>query len=115
MQLLGKVEMGFRVAVSRGRATDPDWTERRLVPLAPGTLKRLEAIAEDVGARSGVSVELMQLVALLLETTTEQLNKADVKDLVTVLRPPQRPARIDRACRNTFRGSHCALIRCRRG
>jgi hypothetical protein len=43
--------------------------------LAPRTLKRLEAITEGVKARSGVSVEPMQLAALLLEKTTEQLNE----------------------------------------
>jgi dsDNA-specific endonuclease/ATPase MutS2 len=48
MQLLADIEARLRVAVGGGRATDPDWTERRLVPLAPRTLKRLEAITEDV-------------------------------------------------------------------
>ena len=28
---------------------------------------------------------------------------------------PTHPTRIDKACRNTSRGSHRALIRCRRG
>jgi hypothetical protein len=82
MQLLGDIETRFRVPVGGGRATDPDWTERRLVPLAPQTLKRLEAITERIKTRSGVSVEPMQLAGLLLEKTTEQLNEEDVKDLV---------------------------------
>jgi hypothetical protein len=86
MQLLADLETRLRVPVGGGRATDPDWTERRLVPLAPRTLKRLEAITEDVKARSGVSVEPMQLAALLLEKTTEQLNADEVKALVTVRR-----------------------------
>src|SRR5919106_2570970 len=82
MQLLADIETRLRVPVGGERATDPDWTERRLVPLAPRTLKRLEAIMEDVRARSGVSVEPMQLAALLLEKTTEQLNEGEVKALV---------------------------------
>lgn len=86
MQLVADIETRLRVPVGGGRATDPDWTERRLVPLAPRTLKRLEAITEDVRARSGVRVEPMQLAALLLEKTTEQLDEDDVKDLVTVRR-----------------------------
>jgi hypothetical protein len=57
MQLLADIETRFRVPAGGGRATDPDWTERRLVPLAPRTLKRLEAITEGVRARSGVSVD----------------------------------------------------------
>lgn len=90
MQLLADIETRLRVPAGGGRATDPDWTERRLVPLAPRTLKRLETITEGVRARSGVSVEPMQLAALLLEKTTEQLNEDDVKDLVTVRRRASR-------------------------
>ena len=90
MQLLADIETRFRVPVGGGRATDPEWTERRLVPLAPRTLKRLEAITEGVRVRSGVSVEPMQLAALLLEKTTEQLNEDEVKDLVSARRRPSR-------------------------
>jgi hypothetical protein len=59
-------------------------------PVGPRTLKRLEAITEGVRARSGVSVEPMQLAALLLEKTTEQLNDDDVRDLVTGQRRASR-------------------------
>lgn len=90
MQLLADIETRFRVPVGGGRATDPEWTERRLVPLAPRTLKRLEAIAEGVRERSGVNVEPMQLAALLLEKTTEELNEEEVKHLVTVRRRAMR-------------------------
>lgn len=80
MQLLADIETRFRVPAGGGRATDPDWTERRLVPLAPRTLKRLEAIAEGIKTRSGVNVEPMQLAGLLLEKTTEQLSENEVND-----------------------------------
>jgi hypothetical protein len=90
VQLLGEIEARFRVPMGGGRATDPEWTERRLVPLAPRTLKRLEAITEGVRARSGVSVEPMQLAALLLEKTTEQLNDDDVRNLVAGQRRASR-------------------------
>jgi len=90
MQLLAEIETRFRVPVGGGRATDPHWTERRLVPLAPRTLKRLEAITERVRAGSGVSVEPMQLAALLLERTAEQLNDDEVKELVTIRRRASR-------------------------
>ena len=62
-----------------GRSTDPGWTERRLVPLAPRTLERLEAIDGKVRTRSGVNVEPMQLAALLLEKTTEELSEEKPK------------------------------------
>src|SRR5262245_12455740 len=81
MQLLADIEARFRVPVGGGRATDPDWTERRLVPLAPRTLKRLEAITEGIKTRSGVNVEPMQLAGVLLEKITEQLTEDAANNL----------------------------------
>jgi hypothetical protein len=90
MQLLANIEARFRVPVGGGRATDPGWTERRLVPLAPRTLQRLEAITDSVRQHSSVNVEPMQLAALLLEKTTEQLSEDEAKALVG---SPRRGAR----------------------
>lgn len=90
MQLLEEIEARFRVPVSGGRPTDPRWTERRLVPLAPRTLERLETIAESVRERSGLNVEPMQLAALLLEKTTERLSEDEAKDLVGARRRASR-------------------------
>src|SRR5437762_3859225 len=72
MQLLADIEARFRVPSGGGRATDPNWTERRLVPLAPRTLARLEELATKIRERSQVAIEPMQLAGLLLEKTTEQ-------------------------------------------
>ena len=47
MQLIADVEARFRVPAGGGRRTDPRWTERRLLPLAPKTLKRLEEQARS--------------------------------------------------------------------
>jgi hypothetical protein len=58
--------------------------------LARRTLTRLEAITDDVRERRGVSLEPMQLAALLLEETTEQLNEKEVENLVTVRRRATR-------------------------
>jgi hypothetical protein len=90
MQLLADVEARFRVPSGGGRPTDPDWTERRLVPLAPRTLERLEEIAAKVRKHGGVSVEPMQLAALLLEKTTEDLSEDEAENLV---RPKRRAGR----------------------
>lgn len=90
MQLLADIETRLRVPVGGGRPTDPRWTERRLVPMAPRTLERLEAITGVVRARSGVNVEPMQLAALLLEKTTEQLSEDEAKDLVGTRRRVNR-------------------------
>src|SRR6266702_3551301 len=90
MQLLADVEARLRVPIGGGRPTDPRWTERRLVPLAPRTLERLEQIAAKVRERGGVSVEPMQLAALLLEKTTEDLSESEAEKLV---RPKHRASR----------------------
>jgi len=77
--LLADVEARFRVPEGGGRPTDPQWTERRLVALAPETLRRLANLAAKVRKRGGVQLEPMQLAALLLEKTTEQLSEGDAK------------------------------------
>ena len=82
MQLLADIEARFRTPERGGRATDPDWTERRLLPLAPRTLKRLEEIAAKVRKHGGARLEPMQLAALLIEKTTEQLSERDVEELI---------------------------------
>jgi hypothetical protein len=83
MQLLADVETRFRVPSGGGRATDPSWTERRLVPLTPRTLKRLEEITVRVREHGGVSLEPMQLAALLLEKTTERISAHEAEELVS--------------------------------
>jgi hypothetical protein len=90
MQLLADVEAKFRVPAGGGRPTDPRWTERRLVPLAPEALERLEEITSRVRAHGGVNVEPMQLAALLLEKTARQLGEAEAEQLV---RPRRRVRR----------------------
>jgi len=82
MQLLADIEARLRVPTGGGRPTDPGWTERRLVPLAPRTLERLEEIAAKVREHGGMRVEPMQLAALLLEKTTEKLGQDEAENLL---------------------------------
>ena len=82
MQLLADIEARFRVPPGGGRATDPTWTERRLVPLAPGTLARLEELAAKIREQSRVAIEPMQLAGLLLEKTTAQVSDAEAEKLL---------------------------------
>jgi hypothetical protein len=90
VQLLADIEARFRVPPGGGRPTDPVWTERRLLPLAPRTLKRLEELAAKVREHGGASLEPMQLAALLIEKATEQLSEGKVEELV---RPRRRASR----------------------
>ncbi len=85
MQLLADIEARFRVPSGGGRPTDPAWTERRLLPLAPRTLKRLEEIAARVREHGGANLEPMQLAALLIEKTTEKLSE-DAEELMRTKR-----------------------------
>jgi hypothetical protein len=87
LQLLADAEARLRVPSGGGRATDPAWTERRLVPLAPRTLKKLEEIAARVREHGGPIVEPMQLAALLIEKTAERLSENDAEELT---RPKRR-------------------------
>jgi hypothetical protein len=70
------------VPAGGGRATDPNWTERRLVPLAPRTLTRLAELAATIREQSQVTIEPMQLAALLLEKTMEQVSDEEVKQFL---------------------------------
>ena len=82
LQLLADIEARFRVPSGGGRATDPNWTERRLVPLAPRTLARLEELAAKIRKQGQVAIEPMQLAGLLLEKTTEQVSDAEAEKLL---------------------------------
>src|SRR5271166_6638207 len=88
MQLLADIEARFRVPSGGGRATDPNWTERRLVPLAPRTLARLEELVAKIREQGQVAIEPMQLAGLLLEKTIEQVSDAEAEKLL-----PPRTAR----------------------
>lgn len=72
MQLAADVHARFQAPVGGGRGTDPDWTERRLLPLAPSTLSRLEHLAKILNEQEGVSVGALQVAALLLEKAIEK-------------------------------------------
>ncbi len=65
LQLAGEVRARFRVPEGGGRATEPAWSEQRLVRLSPKTLKHLENLAEQAHASP------MQVAALLLEQAVQ--------------------------------------------
>jgi len=71
LALAAEVEQRFRSPAGGGRATDPEWTEQRLVRLKPATLKRLQRLALHLTGR-GRRLAPMQLAALLLERASEE-------------------------------------------
>jgi hypothetical protein len=88
MQLAAEVSARFKTPPTGGRATDPNWTERRLVPLTATTLKRLEELAAQLREK-GVSIETMQLAALLLERASTQTSEELSKELIEQLKEPR--------------------------
>jgi hypothetical protein len=65
VQLAAEVAARFRVPGRGGRATDPSWSEQRLVRLSTTTLKQLEKLADKAHASP------MQVAALLLEQAVQ--------------------------------------------
>ena len=73
LELAAEVAARFRVPESGGRATEPSWSEQRLVRLSPKTLAQLEKLAEQSHASP------MQVAALLLEGAVQgALNQEQV-------------------------------------
>ncbi len=81
-QLAAEVEARFRAPPGGGRATDPAWTERRLVPMDAATLAQLEALAQEVTKR-GVTVGPLQVAALLLQQAVHQVDDEALRLLAT--------------------------------
>src|SRR2546421_4144218 len=69
LQLAAEVAARFRVPEGGGRATDPSWSEQRLVRLSPKTLQQLEKLAEQAHASP------MQVAALLLERAVQTVSQ----------------------------------------
>jgi hypothetical protein len=67
LQLAAEVTVRFRVPEGGGHATDPSWSEQRLVRFSPKTLDKLE----QAHARP------MQLAALLLERAVQTIGSQE--------------------------------------
>jgi hypothetical protein len=81
MQLVAEIQSRFQVPQGGGRSTDPHWTERRLVPLAPETLTRLSQIAKKLQDEQGIAISPLQLAALLLEHATGKVDERAAEKL----------------------------------
>ena len=81
MQLVAEVQARFQTPTGGGRSTDPEWTDRRLVPLTPKTLSHLERLAKAINDQGGVAVSPLQVAALLLERATEDVDEQTLSEL----------------------------------
>src|SRR3954449_13513111 len=69
LRLAAEVAARFRVPEGGGGATDPSWSEQRLVRLSPKTLEQLEKLAVQAHASP------MQVAALLLEQAVQTVSQ----------------------------------------
>ncbi len=81
MQLVAEIRSRFQVPKGGGRATDPHWTERRLVPLAPETLTRPTLLAKKLHDEQEIVISPLQLAALLLEQAAVAVDGGSVEKL----------------------------------
>jgi hypothetical protein len=81
MQLVAEVQARFQTPTGGGRSTDPEWTDRRLVPFAPKTLSHLERLAKAISDQGGVTVSPLQVAALLLERAAEDVDEQTLSEL----------------------------------
>ncbi len=96
LQLAESVRRRFRAPKGGGRARDRAWTLKRLIPVRPETLARLEKLAAEVSELVDHRVEPLQVAAVLIErdletsldteeTTTNIRSYKHVKDLLGVV------------------------------
>ena len=82
MQLAADVQARFRVPKGGGRATDPSWTEKKLLPLAEESLHRLEDLAHSIEEKRHMHIEPMQVAALLLQKTLDKVTEEEAENIV---------------------------------
>ena len=82
VQLLAEVKARFAALSRAGRAMEPTWTGRCLVPVASSTLTRLEELAAKIRERCQVPIEPMQIAGLLLEKTPERMSAEEAEGLL---------------------------------
>jgi len=83
LQVAEEVRRRFKPSVGGGRARDPRWTAKRLMPVRPETLSRLQALANEVSDIVEYRVEPLQVAAVLVERDLETLDSREVVEAVT--------------------------------
>ena len=83
LQVAEDVRRRFKPAVGGGRGRDPEWTLKRLMPVRPETLTRLQALAAQVSEIVEFRVEPLQVAALLVERDLDRLDDHEVVEAVT--------------------------------
>ena len=82
LQVAEEVRRRFKSAPSGGRARDPEWTQKRLLPFRPETLTRLQELSARVTEIVEFRVEPLQIAALLVERDLDRLDDREVVEAV---------------------------------
>lgn len=82
LQLAESVRRRFRPPARGGRARDPRWTMKRLIPIKPETLARLEKLANEVSRLVEYRVEPLQVAAVLIERNLEHMSESELVEAV---------------------------------
>ncbi len=82
LQLAESVRRRFRAPARGGRARDPHWTIKRLIPVKPETLARLEKLAHEVSDLVEYRVEPLQVAAVLIERDLEHMSEEELVEAV---------------------------------
>lgn len=91
LQLAESVRRRFRPPKGGGRARDRGWTMKRLIPVRPETLARLERLAAEVSALVDHRVDPLQVAALLIERDLESLSEEELVEAAASAGPRQSP------------------------
>jgi hypothetical protein len=78
LQVAEEVRRRFQTPQGGGRARDPRWTEKRLLPIRPETLARLAKLADRVSEVVEHRVDPLQVAALLVERDLDRLSQAEL-------------------------------------
>jgi hypothetical protein len=78
LQLAESVRLQFSPPAGGGRSRDRRWTMKRLIPIRPETLARLEKLADAVSDLVDYRVEPLQVAALLIERDLEQWGEKEL-------------------------------------
>ena len=81
MQLAAELKARFQVPSTGGRATDPNWRTKRLLPLKDETLERLQTLANAIEQERHVKVEPMQVAAVLLERSLLNVSQEELETI----------------------------------
>ena len=82
LTLAEDVRRRFTSPAGGGRARDRRWTAKRLMPVRPETLARLETLAKEVSHIVEHRVEPLQVAALLVERDLDALDDREVIDAI---------------------------------